>query len=213
VWGVNGIFDLKIFEKRCCPETRTRLLCLRRMKENTTLQVDVQILPEFLRNLGTQCRFISMTTEVEVECRKTNNPFVGTVKRSRRNGLVNVKYVEGIIRRMRESGIEEPTYTPGKTWYVHEHDTQGNPIPLCQSKKDNSKKYLQYFPWRSYDNTYFHNGVQLTDKEIEILKTFIPPITTKPFKRSVITLSMDSIRRITFRNINTEVLNFDKLFR
>ncbi len=32
---INGIFDLKIFEKRCCPETRSRLLCLRRMKENS----------------------------------------------------------------------------------------------------------------------------------------------------------------------------------
>jgi hypothetical protein len=153
-----------------------------------------------------------METEVEVDARKTNNPFVGATKRSRRNGLVNVNFVRGVIRRMKEAGIQEPTYIPGKTWYVHEHDTNGNALALCQSKKDNNKKYLQYFPWKSYDTRYYHNGVQLTDKEVQVLKTFIPPITTKPFKRSVITLSMDSILKVTFRNINTEVLNLDKLF-
>ena len=182
------------------------------MNNQPTRKIPVEILPSYLRNLGTECRFISMETEVEVEARKTNNPFVGAVKRSRRNGLVNVNFVRGVIRRMKEAGIQEPTYIPGKTWYVHEHDTNGNALALCQSKKDNNKKYLQYFPWKSYDTRYYHNGVQLTDKEVQVLKTFIPPITTKPFKRSVITLSMDSILKVTFRNINTEVLNLNKLF-
>ena len=181
------------------------------MNNLPTRKIPVEILPDYLRTLGTECRFISMVTEVEVEARKTNNPFVGAVKRSRRNGLVNVNFVKGVIRRMKESGIENPTYIPGKTWYVHEHDTNGNALALCQSKKDSNKKYLQYFPWKSYDNTYYHNGVQLTDKEVEVLKTFIPPVTNKPFKRSVITLSMDSILKVTFRSINTEVLNLDKL--
>jgi hypothetical protein len=49
------------------------------MKENTSLPVDVKVLPEFLRELGTQVRFISLVTETEVEMRKTGNPFVGTV--------------------------------------------------------------------------------------------------------------------------------------
>ena len=182
------------------------------MNNLPTRQIPVEILPSYLRTLGTECRFISMVTEVEVEARKTNNPFVGAVKRSRRNGLVNVNFVKGVIRRMKESGIEQPVYVPGKTWYIHEHDDNGNALALCQSKKDNNKKYLQYFPWKSYDNTYYHNGVQLTDKEVQVLKTFIPPVSAKPFKRSVITLSMDSILKVTFRNINTEVLNLNKLF-
>lgn len=180
----------------------------------TTQKVPVESLPEYLRTLGTACRFISMETEVEVDCRKTNNPFVGATKRSRRNGLVNINYLDGIIRRMKEAGIQEPTYIPGKIWYIHEHDVNGNALALCQSKKDNTKKYLQYFPFRSYNNTYYHNGIQLTDKEVDVLKTFInKPASVKPFKRSVITFSMDSILKITFRNINTEVLNLDKLFR
>lgn len=180
----------------------------------TTQKVPVESLPEYLRTLGTACRFISMETEVEVDARKTNNPFVGATKRSRRNGLVNINYLDGIIRRMKEAGIQEPTYIPGKIWYIHEHDVNGNALALCQSKKDNTKKYLQYFPFRSYNNTYYHNGIRLTDKEVEVLKTFInKPASIKPFKRSVITFSMDSILKITFRNINTEVLNLDKLFR
>jgi len=173
--------------------------------ENVTTLIETKHLPEYLRSVGTGCRFISLLTEVEVEMRKTNNPFVGTVKRSRRNGLINVNFSDGVRRRMMEKGVDPMNHVPGSTWYVHEHDEKGNPLPLCQSKKDNSVKYLQYYPHRSFDNEYFLHGIPLTQKEIEVMKTFIPPIKGNEFKPLVITLKMSSILWIKFRKVKTVV--------
>lgn len=174
------------------------------MENNTTL-IETKELPNFLRHLGTECRFITMLTEVEVEMRKTGNPFLGTIKRSRRNGLVNVHFSNGVRRRMMEKGVNPDNHVPGSTWYIHEHTNDGKPLPLCQSKKDNSVKYLQYYPHRSFDNEYILNGVPLTPKEIELMKTFIPPVKGNEFKPLVITLKMSSILWVKFRKVKTVV--------
>lgn len=181
-------------------------LSLCRMKENTSLPVDVKVLPEFLRELGTQVRFISLVTETEVEMRKTGNPFVGTIKVVRRNGLVNVNHSERPKRRMMEQGIENPVYVPGSTWYLHEKTQDGKIIPLCYSKKNPDVKYLQFFPHRSYDPQYLLNGVPLTEQEIIIMKTFIPEKDWGQFKEPVITLKMTSIKSIKFRKLGLSVL-------
>ncbi len=171
------------------------------MKENTTLSVSQSELPSFLRRLGTEVRFISLVTSTEVDMRKTGNPFYGTIKVVRRNGLVNVNHSERPKRRMEEQGIENPVYVPGTTWYVHETTNDGKIIPLCHSKKNPDVKYLQFFPHRSYQPRYFFNGVQLTEKEVDVMKTFIPPKNWGEFKEPVIVLKMESILSIKFRRI------------
>ena len=176
-----------------------------RLMENVTTLIETKQLPEYLRSVGTGCRFVSLYTEVEVEMRKTNNPFLGTIKRSRRNGLINVNFSEGIRRRMMEKGVNPANHVPGNTWYVHEHDNKGNPLPLCQSKKDNSVKYLQYYPHKSFDTQYLLNNVPLSPMEVELMKTFIPPIQHNNFKPLVITLKMSSILWIKFRKVKTVV--------
>jgi hypothetical protein len=186
-------------------------LYLRLMKENTTFTLtDYNNLPSFLRILGTGCRFVTMETETEVKMNKTGNPYLGTVKVCRRNGLVNVNFVDRVIRRMKESGIEKPDYVGGKTHYVHENDTTGNPLPLCQSKKDNSVKYLQFYPHRTWDTRYVLNGKELTKDEVTQMKSFIPEKDWGEYKQPVIVLKMSSIKRISFRKINVNVLNINK---
>lgn len=178
-----------------------------RMKDHIkTDRVEVENLPNYLRELGTEVRFISLVTETEVEMRKTGNPFVGTIKVVRRNGLVNVNHSERPKRRMMEQGIENPVYIPGPTWYLHETTSEGKILPLCFSKKDNTQKYLQYFPHRSYETKYVLDGVPLTEIEISIMKTFIPKKDWGSFKEPVITLKMVSIKSIKFRKINLSVL-------
>lgn len=185
-------------------------LSLRRMKENTFTLRDHNSLPSFLRLLGTQCRFVTMDTETEVKMTKTGNPFLGTIKVCRRNGLVNVNFIERILRRMREAGIDKPTYVGGKTHYVHEHDENGNAIPLCQSKKDSSIKYLQFYPHRTWNVKYVLNGRVLTQPEVTMMKTFIPEKDWGEYKQPVIVLKMSSIKRISFRKIDVNVLNINK---
>lgn len=176
-----------------------------RLMENVTTLIETKQLPEYLRSVGTGCRFISLLTETEIDMRKTNNPFVGTIKRSRRNGLINVNYSEGIRRRMMEKGVNPDNHVPGNTWYVHEQTNDGKPLPLCQSKKDNSVKYLQYYPHRSYETEYLLDNVPLSPREVELMKTFIHPIKHNDFKPLVITLKMSSILWIKFRKVKTVV--------
>jgi len=142
-----------------------------------------------------------MITETQVKMRKTNNPFIGTVKVCHRNGLVNVNHEKRVNRRMVESGLD-PLYVTGETWYVHETTTEGKTISLCQSKKDNNVKYLQYFPHRNLSTKYRLNGRELTQDEVVTMKTFIPVVVTKEFKEPVITLKMESIKTIKFRRLN-----------
>ena len=48
----------------------------------------------FIRSIGTQCRFVTLTTETEVDMVKKHritkipNPFLGTIKIARRNGFL-----------------------------------------------------------------------------------------------------------------------------
>ena len=158
-------------------------------------------LPAYLRTLGTECQFISMVTETEVKMRKTGNPFVGTVKVARRNGLVNVNHEDRVNRRMTEAGIEA-NYEAGETWYLHETTKDGKVIPLCFSKKDANAKYLQFFPHRNLSTKYMLNGRNLTAEEVTKMKSFIPEKDWGDFKQPVITLKMDSIKAIKFRKLN-----------
>lgn len=166
-----------------------------------TISVNNNELPSYLRSLGTECQFISLVTETEVKMRKTGNPFVGTMKVSHRNGLVNVNHQDRVNRRMTESGFE-PSYVGGETWYVHETTTDGKVIPLCQSKKDSSVKYLQFFPHRNLNTRYVLNGRELTSDEVTRMKSFIPEKDWGEFKQPVITLKMESIKNIKFRKLN-----------
>ena len=162
---------------------------------------DNKELVSFLRILGTECQFVSLETETKVKMNKTGNPFVGTVKVTKRNGLVNVNHEDRVNRRMKEAGLD-PSYTAGETWYVHETTADGKVIPLCQSKKDANAKYLQFFPHRSRGTKYVLNGRELTAEEVTKMKTFIPEKDWGEFKQPVITLKMDSIRRIKFRKLD-----------
>lgn len=158
-------------------------------------------LKTFLRVLGTECQFVSLETETEVKMRKTGNPFVGAVKVTKRNGLVNVNHEERVKRRMKEAGVA-PDYEAGETWYLHETTNDGKVIPLCYSKKNPDAKYLQFFPHRSKGTKFMLNGRELTAEEVEKMKTFIPEKDWGEFKQPVITLKMDSIRRIKFRKLD-----------
>ena len=156
----------------------------------------------FIRSIGTECRFVSMVTETEVKMRKTGNPFVGAVKRSRRNGLVNINFVTAVEKRLKELTGKATEYVAGSTWYEHTMTEDGRPLPLCVHKKDNRKFYIQYFPHRTLGrNEYFLNGRRLTETEVSQMKTFITPDNRAEHKPAVITLAMDSIRELRARKV------------
>ena len=170
----------------------------------TTIKIqDKNEMVGFIRSIGTECRFVSMVTETSLPMNKTNNPWYGTVKLSHRNGLVNVNFVKSTSRNLTELTGVKTTYEAGSTWYVHEQTVDEKPLPLCVSKKDDKKFYIQYFPHRTIGmNRYFLNGRELTSAEVEQMKPFIKTQTKSDFKPLVITLSIDSIRQLRSRRVN-----------
>jgi hypothetical protein len=158
----------------------------------------------FLKMIGTGSQFVSLKTETAVKMRKTNNPFVGAVKVTKRTGLVNVDFIAAVRRRMAELqqvAFSETEYEAGSTWYKHVSTEEGKSLPLCVHQKDERKFYLQFFPLHSRDTKYFLNNRELSLEEINQMKTFITEQERNEFKPIVITLAIDSIREMRAKSI------------
>jgi hypothetical protein len=176
------------------------------MKETIKIEDKAELIG-FLRGIGTECRFVTLDTETAVRMRKTGNPYNGTIKIAKRNGLVGVDFVKACERRyakLHGLAVKDVEYEAGKVWYVHCQTEDGKPLALCQNKKDNTKKYLQYFPLRNLGTTiYVHPTLgQLTKEQVnDMYARFVPVDDREEWKPDVITLGIDSIRSITFRKI------------
>jgi hypothetical protein len=163
-------------------------------------------LVDFIRFLGTDCAFISLLTITPMRMIRTGNPFVGTLKISRRNGLVNVNFVKVCSRNLRRK------YTPGETHYVHEQNEIGKPIPLCFKKTNRQRFYLQYFPHKTIGETkYWLNDRFLTPREIRQMSRFICEKDVPAFKPKVCIFNMTSIVELKARKIHLTNKTIQKL--
>jgi hypothetical protein len=162
----------------------------------------------FLKTLGTASSFVSMDTETEVKMRKTNNPFLGAVKRCKRSGLINVNFVNSVRRKLAEiqgTTFAETEYVAGSTWYKHLETQEKKPLALCVHQKDERKFYVQFFPLHSSEHRYFLDGREMSADEVKQMKSFITETERVEYKPIVITLAIDSIRKMRARSIT--VLN------
>ena len=124
----------------------------------------------FLKTIGTESQFISMLTVTSPSMRKTRNPFLGVLKVSRRNGLLNVNFTSAVERKVAEHfGLKpsEVEYIPGKTWYKHLQTAEGKPLALCVHQKDSSKYYLQYYPHKSITKYVMPDGTPVTEEQLQ----------------------------------------------
>lgn len=178
------------------------------MKDIVKIENRVELIG-FLRALGTECRFITVDTETPVKnMPKTGNPYWGTVKIARRNGIVNMDYVTAVEKRFAEQHGMKPsevTYTPGTVWYKHCQTEGGKALCLCEGNtvKTKGKYYLQFFPLRDIgETTYVHPTLGTLNKDqIKDMEGRMYDRTKAPWKPNVITLEIDSIRSVTFRKI------------
>lgn len=125
----------------------------------------------FIRTNGTRCQFISMLTVTEPKLKKSC-PYVGVLKVSRRNGLINVNYNKAVRNRLAKSlgvALADVEYTNGKTWFVHQTDENGKALPLVKhATKETGKHYLQYFPIRSSGTKYvLPNGEEIAESQLK----------------------------------------------
>lgn len=194
---------------------------------NETIRIEnVQELVGFIRTMGTECRFVTVHTETVMDMNQSRNtgrkivspksgnlinekeanPYYGTVKVATRNGFVNCNFVKAVEKRYAELmniPVSEVEYTPGETHYVHCSTEEGKPLPLCENKKDPTRKYLQFFPLRNLgETTYWLNGKQLTKDQVnDMYQNWVTEDENPEWKPRVIVLKMDSIRWITFRRV------------
>ncbi len=194
---------------------------------NTVKIENKQELVGFLRAIGTECRFVTVDTETVVENmpqgrntgrkvaspktgkpinEKIANPYVGTVKIARRNGFVNADFVTACEKRYAELNGLKPsdvTYTPGEVWYNHCMTGEGKPLCLCEHKKDNNRKYMQFFPIRNLgEPIYVHPTMgRLTPDRVKEMEGWMYADNSPEWKPGIITLAVDSIRTITFRKV------------
>lgn len=179
------------------------------MNNNTTIQItNPNQLEGFLLSIGSQCRFITFTTDTEVKMRKTNNPFLGCRKVETRNGLVNVDFTKAVIRNVAEAtGINKNDidYVPGSTWYRHIETADGKKTCLCEGNTPNTlgRKVIQYFPMKKIgESRYFlPNGKEVQYSDIEPFVQLSKPSAFKPL---VITVGLENIKSITFRKVTFE---------
>ena len=198
------------------------------MKENTTIKIeDKSEMIDFLRSIGTECRFITVLTETIVDQNKTRltgghvrspktgkiilerqiNPYYGAVKVARRNGFVNADFVQMVEKRyatIMGVPVGDVDYTAGGTWYQHCHSEDNKPLCLCEHQKDPSRKYLQMFPLRNLgETTYWLKGQPMTKDQVnDMYANWVTEDENPEWKPRCIVLAIDSIRCITFRRIN-----------
>ena len=199
------------------------------MKNETIRIEDKSEVADFLRSIGTECRFVTVNTETEVGKmpkgkptgrkipspktgkpinEKTPNPYFGTVKVARRNGFVNANFTKAVEKRYAEltgTPIEDVSYEAGTTWYQHCQTEDGKPLCLCEHQQDPTRQYMQFFPLRNLGETvYIHPTIgKLSAEQIkDMYDNWVSEDQNPEWKPRVIVLDMDSIRKITFRKIN-----------
>lgn len=134
---------------------------------------------------------VTLTTETEPAMRKTDNPFVGTVKRSRVNGVINWSYEKSVNRQRGREELGADFVAEPRKW--------GERLPCSPLVAHKDKLYLELKVERSLDHSYWFNGREVAESD---LKPFFP--VKKEGARQGVTkaiilrdYALDSIRSIT----------------
>jgi hypothetical protein len=115
--------------------------------------------------------FATIVAETDPRLLKTGNPYVGTTKISRVNGLLNWIYENAVNnQRVRENQpldnageVEHFTALPRK-WGVRVKRTDGTVTPLVEH---NGKHYLEVKVQKSLGYEYRHNGATIDPAKVE----------------------------------------------
>jgi len=132
---------------------------------------------------------------------KTPNPYIGAIKISKVNGIVNFKYEEGVNRRLEKEG-KTPDFEAKENWHQAIVRPDGTLTPLCEHKQ-NGKKYLRFMPINAIETSFELDG-QPIDKEI--LKPYLPahkPNTNQGLDKPMDfrTYDIDNIKQLKMNKI------------
>lgn len=179
----------------------------------------------FIKTNGTACRFVSITTKTPVVKIRAGNPFhkvskgevigeCNLFKISRKIGLVNAKYNNSVRRKIAEKlGVElsDVEYENGEVWYEHLTDGDGKPLPIVQHKDETKRAKtgysLQYFPHKSFNNTYVNGAGEVVPDET--VKPWLHKESKRPdWKPSVIAPKLRHIVQLKASGVIIEMPDF-----
>jgi hypothetical protein len=132
----------------------------------STTYTDQEGLTNVLKGLkGTT--IITIDACVEPTMRKTNNPFIGRVKKvSRVNGMVGWNYQNSVNNQREREGNEEEFVAHPRKWGER---VQGTPFVTHKGQV-----YLELKVQNVQGTTYFLDNRPATDAEIEAIQAFMP---------------------------------------
>lgn len=182
-----------------------------------------KVIKDFFMDNGTQCRFVSLTLKTPVVKIKVGNPWnagaktkSGLYKLSRKIGLVNANYNTSVRRRVAEKmgvTLSEVVYENGEVWYEHLKDASGKALPVVQHKDSIKRELtgygLQYFPHKSFNNTFVNDAGEVIPKED--VKPWLYAESERPdFKPCVIAPYIRNILQIKTSGVIIEVPEFEE---
>jgi hypothetical protein len=119
-------------------------------------------------------RFVTVTTLTVPDMRKTNNPYIGRVKKvSRINGVVNFHYEHAVNRSLAKRGEEPSFIAQPRKWGVR---LTGTPFVSHITKEGFHRLYLVMKVEKCIDHEYRYvdSGEMLTDSEVAEMRKFFP---------------------------------------
>lgn len=152
----------------------------------------------FVKNNGTQCRFISMVSQTEVKNIRKGCPFKGVLKVSKRIGMINVNYVASVNRHIAaKTGVDlaEVNYEAGQVWYKHLQTANDKALPIVVNKNapDNGEFYLQFFPTNSTSSYVMPDGTQVAESD---LSPWFYKSEKSEYKPTVISINVNNIKEL-----------------
>ena len=173
-----------------------------------------KVIKDFFMDNGTQCRFVSLTLKTPVVKLKVGNPWnagaktkSGLYKLSRKIGLVNANYNTSVRRRLAEKmgvTLSEVVYENGEVWYEHLKDASGKALPVVQHKDYIKRELtgygLQYFPHKSFNNTFVNDAGEVIPKEdvrpwlyAKSERPAIKPCVIAPYIRNILQIKTSGV--------------------
>jgi hypothetical protein len=130
---------------------------------------EVQIMQAI--NDGGKGTFAEVTAMVEQSMLKTNNPLAKEVvtKLTTYNVLLNANYTN-LVNNTRVREGKEANFKAKKNWHEKVYDSENGSIVCNPNKREN--RYLMASVNFAKTLTYYVNGVEATNEQVEIIKQF-----------------------------------------
>ena len=105
------------------------------------------------------CPFASIVVETEPRMRKTDNPHMGTVKRSSMAIQLGIVYENSVNNQRDRENVEERVEVQERRW--------GQRIPKTTMVEHNGSFYLEAKIVNVKETAYFNNGVEIDAEELK----------------------------------------------